>query len=572
MGKLTQNIVSYTILYATVLSVLTAAPAFGFGPFPGGTTVFVDVSNSGFEIGTASFPFNTIGEAIDAASPGAVIGVAPGTYSESGHVIGKPLSIMGTDPAVTTWTATGVSQTTPPYTYADYYLLCWVDSPHVRLSGLTLTGQAVDAPYALILLRDESSIRVDHNIVIGNEIGEATCNPFCDSLMDRGPTIDHNVLRDSRIRFDYGSFLNNLLIDSYIYAGGTMTFPLRIINNTFVTDGGSPVPRAVYHFIGTPINPSFVPPLFMNNIVAGKDTGLEVSWDGSYFKKAEKIPYQVWNNLFDVNDYVLDYYHEEGVYPELSLSTAGSVNALPSNGGNLVGDPQFLNPQAEDFHLTGLSPAIDAANTPAAPPLDLDGNFRPVDGNGDCIKGADIGAYEAQAIPPTLAQAARCFKYLLPQPQRWIIAGCETVDCCPLCPGRNVLEWIVSVQGAPINALVLRFGNLSPEGTAALRWEGAEAEWIGADRLLVLGGNEIRIQGIPFPTAEDLEQGTAVTVTAESVSSKRSLIGSTVNLNLMQLVDGTVIAENSFDYEIRKNKCPGCATQRPAVSFGRAAP
>jgi hypothetical protein len=76
--------------------------ALAFGPFPPGTTVVVDAANtSGSENGTAAHPFDRIGEAINAAPAGAVVGVAPGVYDENPDIT-KPLQLIGYDAATTT--------------------------------------------------------------------------------------------------------------------------------------------------------------------------------------------------------------------------------------------------------------------------------------------------------------------------------------------------------------------------------------------------------------------------------------------------------------------------------------
>jgi hypothetical protein len=70
--------------------------------------------------------------------------------------------------------------------------------------------------------------------------------------------------------------------------------------------------------------------------------------------------------------------------------------------GNISADPLFVNPLAGDYHLRPGSPSIDTGDNtaPNLPATDLDGNPRIKDGNGDGTSVIDMGAYEAEGLPP----------------------------------------------------------------------------------------------------------------------------------------------------------------------------
>jgi hypothetical protein len=71
--------------------------------------------------------------------------------------------------------------------------------------------------------------------------------------------------------------------------------------------------------------------------------------------------------------------------------------------GNIAADPRYVSLGTGDLHLAASSPAIDAGDPAIAspPPLDLDGDARIIDGNGDGTERVDMGYDEAlQGDPP----------------------------------------------------------------------------------------------------------------------------------------------------------------------------
>ena len=78
------------------------------------------------------------------------------------------------------------------------------------------------------------------------------------------------------------------------------------------------------------------------------------------------------------------------------LVTYSDIQGGWDGEGNIDADPLFTG-AAGDFHLAPGSPCIDAGtNDPPGglPVTDIEGNPRPVDGNGDGVAVADMGAHE----------------------------------------------------------------------------------------------------------------------------------------------------------------------------------
>lgn len=108
----------------------------------------------------------------------------------------------------------------------------------------------------------------------------------------------------------------------------------------------------------------------------------------------------IWDNDDDATDdelVLLGFTNEN-----FSFSLIKGLDLTPSNGldgTDLANDPLFTNPATNDFTLQATSPVIDLGDdTAVTQPLDLAGNPRNFDGNGDTIATVDYGAYESQVI------------------------------------------------------------------------------------------------------------------------------------------------------------------------------
>ena len=89
-----------------------------------------------------------------------------------------------------------------------------------------------------------------------------------------------------------------------------------------------------------------------------------------------------------------------------AASFATNVVAPATSGAdNIADDPLFTEAANGDYTLSTGSSAIDKAPVEAAPAIDLAGNARPTDGNGDGTALADLGCFEAADAS---AGALRC--------------------------------------------------------------------------------------------------------------------------------------------------------------------
>ncbi len=90
------------------------------------------------------------------------------------------------------------------------------------------------------------------------------------------------------------------------------------------------------------------------------------------------------------------------IYPSWGYSVTSSIVGAPEAGGNIVADPQFVNPVSWNYRVKLGSPAIDTGRSTASSGVAnaIDGTPRPQDGDG-LGKGStgdgsdyDIGVYE----------------------------------------------------------------------------------------------------------------------------------------------------------------------------------
>jgi predicted outer membrane repeat protein len=327
------------------VSAAVAEPTPRFGPFPGATTIFVDVDNtSGIEDGSRGHPFNTLREGITAARGGDVVGVAPGIYTQT---FGPSL--------------------TPNYVIdglRDFQLL------GMGPAKTTIRG---DHSFSLIRVQNGASglikgFTIEHGGHISHSEGGGIQvigkpNPVTLSV--------HNVV------LQYNEAVNG----GAISAEGLVSLALKnvlIANNRASNCCGGVVLEGAN---------GDVKATFKNTTITANAASFEAGGvlldNGARLNLINSI---VWNNS------LAEVAQVSGARVSVSFSDVGE--RLFAGPGNLSANPRFHDPASRDYRLRPSSPVIDAGTNVNAPQRDIRGLQRPVDGDGDGVAVTDMGAYE----------------------------------------------------------------------------------------------------------------------------------------------------------------------------------
>lgn len=302
--------------------------------------------------------YATIQAAINAATTGDTVLVAPGNYQEN-LVISKDISVESTDGA--------------DLTIIDANQRRGIEiGPNGAFIGFTVTN--AKGSFGAGMRTYGSNSYIAQNIFeynaqgsggFGAAIAMNSSSPIIDSNIFRYNTADSQHLSGAVAMVNGSSphIVNNIFHDNECRAIAatvpTSALPL-VINNTIVRNEVGI--RAVHSY-----NTSKA--IYRNNIIAYNETGVE-------FRDSTRVDNQIWeNNLVFGND--VDY--------------ADGNNGDPSN---ISADPLFLDFEGNDFQLKSKSSAVDTGTNMTAPEHDFDGVSRPIDGDADGVNNVDIGAYE----------------------------------------------------------------------------------------------------------------------------------------------------------------------------------
>jgi hypothetical protein len=249
-----------------------------------------------------------------------------------------------------------------------------------------------------VSIQGNGTVQLLNNVITGNthDSGAGGVALFAAGT----PTISGNVIKDnvgwigggmSLENVSDATITNNIIVGNQGAQGGgiylSVPYGARgplVVNNTVAADRAN-TGLALYA-VGFDAQSRFV-----NNILVGDGTASIVECDGTYDPNPP---------IFQFNDV-----YNSGTGAAFGGTCAGQIGV----NGNISADPSFVDAAGGDFHIR-RGPAVDAGTNTGAPATDVDGDPRPLDGNGDGAATVDMGADEiplsADTIPPTITCSA----------------------------------------------------------------------------------------------------------------------------------------------------------------------
>lgn len=368
----------------------------------------------------------TIQGAIDAATNGDTVLVAPGTYYENLNFKGKAITVSSSGGAAVTKVHGGL--VSPVVQFITGETISSVISGFTLTRGLArnVNNSNTDDTGGGIAIVN-SSPTITNNVITDNFGGHAfgggigfdntsaviTNNTISNNIAVGGaiggsvgsPVVRGNVLEDNKGAIGGGGFgclactaptvVGNTIRRNRIFQGGGISLQATtgglIANNVIASNAGELNGGGILLAGTTGVV------VANNTIVANRSPN-----GGGLFLL--QSPATVVNNIVALNTSTR---HGGGIGCRDSAGASITFNDFYSNtgdvsynctlgGGTVTADPKFVNAANGDYHLQATSPLIDAGTNGVAglPATDIDGQPRIQDGNGDNDAVVDIGADE----------------------------------------------------------------------------------------------------------------------------------------------------------------------------------
>ena len=383
----------------------------------------------------------TIQAAINAASNGDTVLVAPGTYRENINFMGKAVTVTSSGgPAVTTIdgsaagsvvtfdTNEGTNSVLSGFTIANGLGGIIISSASPTVKGNVITnnhaGSGIDAYVssaviqANVITYNGDAGRAGGGVfiagsgsvqLIGNQISSNVGSYGAGVAVNPGvtPTIENNTIS--------GNIGSAGSVGSS-YGGGIFIYGYALVVQNLITGNSAYQGGGVYT---EGYSTDYTTPILVNNTVANNNStdgsGVYISENPSGYPQTQII-----NNLVIASPGQIALYcdgsdggQNDGLAPIIQFSDAfssggsgfaGNCAGMAGTNGNISADPLFLN-GASNFHLQYGSPAIDVGDNgaPNLPTTDLDGNPRIVNST------VDLGAYEFFPTTDTVSPTSLTF-------------------------------------------------------------------------------------------------------------------------------------------------------------------
>ena len=382
-----------TLAAATELSTSSSPPSTA-SPSAAATLAYNDaaavaelyVATTGADTnpGTRAAPFKTIARAAQAATPGAVVHVAPGVYEG-----GFRTNSSGTPTARIRYVSDtrGGARIVPPATSAS--VVAWDNrGSYVDIDGFEVDGSAHRAGTRWTVgLYTAGSFGVITNSHV-HHIGQGAC------------ASGGGIGVDSYYKGASNDVLANVVHD--IGAAGCQS-----MYGVFVNSADSDVKNNLVHGVsgaGVRLWHDAARVAVSHNTIFAAHTGIVVGSGDPYLSNAANDYSRVANNIVvdtaygvveqgnvgSHNIYTNNLVHQQSAYPFLLIKGVAVAT--------IAAAPQFVNyvrTGGGDYQLKSTSPAIDKALPADAPATDLNGKARPAGA------GPDVGAYEFNGATPT---------------------------------------------------------------------------------------------------------------------------------------------------------------------------
>jgi nitrous oxidase accessory protein NosD len=414
-----------------------------------------DAQGSAANCGDPVPAFPAVGAAIAAAGPGDTVVVCPGTYFENINFSGKAISVRSVggpdvtildgnaaDSVVTFASGEGPTSVIEGFTIRNGR--SGFDTSGFGNGGGVRIEDASPGVYGNTIVNNRACtgagiyVSFGSPVIEGNTIA-ANVQSGCSggtggggiriggssAAVIRRNVIRHNVMTSADgggiALFAAGSPLIELNVISDNRASGILPCAegggISIVNHSDARIAGNLIVRnhagcggGLYWLVPSGARG----PLVVNNTLADNDSpaGSGIFADG-FDRDAVLI-----NNIIaaptgqtavycgDFNDRNPPQFRFNNVLSLSGLAYGGACADQTGINGNISAAPVFVNAAGGDYHLLHLSPGVDMGENVNGmlPAIDLDGDARILDGNGDGIATADIGADELAAPDrPTLA-------------------------------------------------------------------------------------------------------------------------------------------------------------------------